>query len=653
MKQILSKAGIYLNCIAAVLFSLATSNSNAQVTTISDYVMFSGNGGVGTTAPGSAGYGVIFGSSSTITGGIIGSNVLVQTTGGATLTSNIYSGGKVILANGNSVSGRVTAQNAAALSGNIFQTGSNAVISGVIDVNGNINIQSGTVTGPVHVTGPYPGPTPTTLPITNTPSFPVLPVFPPAAVFPAAGATNLTTTQTISPGSYGDIIFSNNKTLTLNGPGVYVFNSMNLSGNNNFIYNFQNLSVGVFKIYVHGNAFLGKFNASMINGGNATRILWEIHGSGVGSSSGSDAVTIANGSSGGSGSVKFNGTILAYNAGILIGSGTGSSQFTGTLLSRVRVMVQTGVTLTYSYFSECSTPVANAGTDVNFCGAGSAQIGSAPIAGNTYSWSPATGLNSSTVSNPTVTASSIGTTVYTVTVTVASTTCTASDQVSVTVNPFPVANAGTGVGFCGAVSAQIGSAPVAGNTYSLSPATGLSSSTVANPTVTKSTVGTTNYTVTVTATSTSCTATAQVAVTVNPLPAASAGTDVNFCGAGSTQIGSAPVAGNTYSSSPATGLSSSTVANPTVTKSTVGTTNYTVTVTTTSTSSTATDQVAVSVNLIPNVNMRPDVQHDCVTTSVNLSGSSTTPGASYSWTAGYPGNISAGANTATPTVNVF
>src|SRR5689334_3536234 len=72
MKQTFSKAGIYISCIAAFLFSLAL-DSNAQLVDLNQCVMFSGNGGTGTTAPGSGGYGVIFGSSSTITGGIIGS----------------------------------------------------------------------------------------------------------------------------------------------------------------------------------------------------------------------------------------------------------------------------------------------------------------------------------------------------------------------------------------------------------------------------------------------------------------------------------------------------------------------------------------------------------------------------------------------------
>ncbi|HLG34877.1 MAG TPA: hypothetical protein VI757_08370, partial [Bacteroidia bacterium] len=441
MKQNILRKGYSLFCIAVMLCGIISFNANAQTTVLSDYVMFSGNGGAGTTAPGSAGYGVFFGSSSTITGGAIGSDELVQTTGGANLTTAIYSGGKIILANGNSVSGPISAANTASASGTILSVGSNAVLSGVINVNGNIEVQSGTVSGPVtHPVGTtYSGPVPTAGEIIGIPTFPVLPTYPAATVFPAAGSTNITNTTSISPGNYGNVTFANNKTLTLNGTGVYVFNSITMSGNNNFIYNFQNQSVGVFKIYVHGNAFLGKFNASLTNGGNSTRIYWEVQGAG---SSGSDAVTIANGSSGGNGSVKFIGSINAYNAGILLGSGTGSSQFTGTLHSRVRVMVQTGVTLIYSAFDECIPFTADAGADVTGCGSINTQIGSAPDAGFTYSWSPSTGLSDAAIANPTVTSSTAGTTVYTVVMTQASTTCTSSDQVSVTVNPLPNVNAG-------------------------------------------------------------------------------------------------------------------------------------------------------------------------------------------------------------------
>src|SRR5262249_11707538 len=145
------------------------------------------------------------------------------------------------------------------------------------------------------------------------------------------------------------------------------------------------------------------------------------------------------------------GTIYATNGAILIGSGTGSSVFSGALFSRVRVMIQTGVNLNYTAFSECSPPAADAGADVNFCAGGSAALGSAAAAGVTYGWSPSTGLSSSTVSNPTVTLASAGTTTYTVTAT--SGTCVSSDQVVVTSKPYPTADAGLDRAFCSGSSA--------------------------------------------------------------------------------------------------------------------------------------------------------------------------------------------------------
>jgi len=142
-----------LSLIAIPLVFLATLTVKAQVLQMTDFVMYSHNGGPGTTPPGASGYGVIFGSA-TINGGSIGSAALVQSTSGASISANIFSGGKVTLANGNTVTGRITAANSAALSGTIFQGGSSQVLSGNIDVNGNIVIAGGSVTGIVtHPTG--------------------------------------------------------------------------------------------------------------------------------------------------------------------------------------------------------------------------------------------------------------------------------------------------------------------------------------------------------------------------------------------------------------------------------------------------------------------------------------------------------------------
>ncbi|MBL0259715.1 MAG: hypothetical protein IPQ10_01355 [Saprospiraceae bacterium] len=135
----------------------------------------------------------------------------------------------------------------------------------------------------------------------------------------------------------------------------------------------------------------------------------------------------------------------------------------------------------------------------------------------------------------------------------------ATDQVVVTVNTTPP-TADAGADFTKTCTtnpngSQIGSAPVTGNTYSWSPVTGLSSSTIANPTANPT--ATTTYTVTVTTTANGCTATDQVVVTVNTTPpTADAGADfTKTCttNPNGSQIGSAPVTGKAYSWSPVTG----------------------------------------------------------------------------------------------------
>ncbi|TDN36427.1 T9SS type B sorting domain-containing protein [Hymenobacter sp. UV11] len=180
--------------------------------------------------------------------------------------------------------------------------------------------------------------------------------------------------------------------------------------------------------------------------------------------------------------------------------------------------------------------------------------------------------------------------------------CSSTAQATITVNPLPQALAGAAATLCAGGTAQLGAAPVAGLTYSWSPATGLSSATAANPTVslpnTTSAPITQIYTLTTTS-ATGCAATATVAVTVNPLPPALAGAAATLCTGGTAQLGAAPVAGLTYSWSPATGLSSATAANPTVslpnTTSAPITQIYTLT-TTSAAGCAATATVAVLVN---------------------------------------------------------
>ncbi|MBH8567247.1 gliding motility-associated C-terminal domain-containing protein, partial [Microvirga sp. STS02] len=240
------------------------------------------------------------------------------------------------------------------------------------------------------------------------------------------------------------------------------------------------------------------------------------------------------------------------------------------------------------------TAVADAGPARSTCsGVASAAIGTPALAGYTYSWSPATGLSSASVAQPTVTLPNTTgapiTQTYTVTATSAA-GCTATSTVIVTINPAAVATPGPAISFCsGTVSAPLGgtATPVAGTTYSWTPTTGLSNPNILNPTVTgTNTTGapiTTTYTLTTT-TAQGCVATATVAVTINPAAVADAGPARSTCSNVPVAIGNGTaVAGTTYAWSPATGLSSTSVLNPTVTLPNLGTTNITQTYTLTAT----------------------------------------------------------------------
>jgi gliding motility-associated-like protein len=300
--------------------------------------------------------------------------------------------------------------------------------------------------------------------------------------------------------------------------------------------------------------------------------------------------------------------------------------------------------------------VALPGAAVAFCSGGNAQLGAAAVAGNTYSWSPATGLSSASVANPTVTLTNTTgaplTQTYTLTTTNAS-GCTSTGTVAVTVNPLPLATPGAAATFCSGGNAQLGAAAVAGNAYSWSPATGLSSATVANPTLTlTNTTGaplTQTYTLTTTNAS-GCTSTGTVAVTVNPAVVALPGAAVAFCSGGNAQLGAAAVAGNTYSWSPATGLSSATVANPTLTlTNTTGaplTQTYTLT-TTNASGCTSTGTVAVTVN--PAVVALPGAAATICSGSSARLGAAAGAGITYRWS---PATGLSSATVANPTVTL-
>lgn len=151
-------------------------------------------------------------------------------------------------------------------------------------------------------------------------------------------------------------------------------------------------------------------------------------------------------------------------------------------------------------------PIVLSDVTIN-CFQPTALIGTTPVAGSVYSWSPGTGLSSTntsqTVASPDVT------TTYTLTV---DQFCTAVLTVTVDKAP-PGANAGpTKTVTCADSSAQIGTPAVPGVTYQWSPSQFLDNSQIAQPTATPP--NTITYTLTTTAEN-GCTSTSTTEVIMN------------------------------------------------------------------------------------------------------------------------------------------
>ncbi|MEY4011042.1 MAG: hypothetical protein RIT22_166, partial [Bacteroidota bacterium] len=226
-------------------------------------------------------------------------------------------------------------------------------------------------------------------------------------------------------------------------------------------------------------------------------------------------------------------------------------------------------------------------------------IGETPEAGFRYEWTPSLGLTDATIANPVATPT-VNTT-YTVRKTNLLTLCWKEDTITITVDKTaPTANAGTPFTktcVTNTLGKEIGIAPIAGLTYSWSPATGLDNAFIANPNANPETTQT--YTLTVENTTNGCTAQATVLVTVDlSTPTANAGTAfTKTCATNSTGqlIGATAESGVTYSWYPTTGLSDATISNPNANPT--ATTTYTITARKTATGCTSQASVLVSVDL--------------------------------------------------------
>lgn len=435
-------------------FALITcSGINAQ-TSISDYVLFGGKQAPGQTPPVSPGYGVIIGSSCNYLGniqgagtGYIGSYNLVRTTAATNINGHINSGGTIQLSGNNTINGNLFAGiSPAGVSGTVITAGTGTVLGvsgdlqrGNINANGKVTIGGGAVYGKVTLPAPasqypYSGPAPAGGVVNGTPSLPGLPAMPPITPFPGFGTANITNTVTIGPGAYGNVNLGSNKTLTLNGPGIYTFKSITTTGpNSSIVYNFNNAATGDFKIYVHGDLRLNKAAFSTINGGSASRIYVETHGTGsTNTSDNTAAVTMSNGSNGNGNPAGWLGTLWAPYAAIKVGSPNGpASSVHGALWSGTQVNLQGGVTVTFAPFNLCTSPEVNAGADraLDFENP-TTLTGTSTTSNVSYNWEALNGgVISTSPDNATITVNSAGTYVLTVTLNPG---CASTDTVIVT-----------------------------------------------------------------------------------------------------------------------------------------------------------------------------------------------------------------------------
>ena len=281
-------------------------------------------------------------------------------------------------------------------------------------------------------------------------------------------------------------------------------------------------------------------------------------------------------------------------------------------------------------------PAANAGSDISFCSGSSLTIGGPSSAGVSYSWTPATGLSSSTVSNPTVTISNGGGTPQSTTyiLTTSQNGCSNADTVEVTANPFPIANAGSNISICSGNSAPLGSLPTSGFIYTWSPASGLNNTTIANPSLTLTTSNSTPDTleyVLIVENSFGCKDTDTVQVIVRPVPTALAGSDITFCSGASGNIGSGATANYTYSWSPSTGLGSSTSSATSVTLTTTQTTNDTIPYVVTTSLFGCIDRDTVNVVVRPNPVSNAGSDLNLCSGLTGQLGTTSTAGYVYNW----------------------
>jgi hypothetical protein len=253
----------------------------------------------------------------------------------------------------------------------------------------------------------------------------------------------------------------------------------------------------------------------------------------------------------------------------------------------------------------------NAGPDLTICPGTSVTLNGSGSSVVNYSWNNNVQNGISFI--PTTS------TIYTLTGTQPFGGCTYTDQVTVTVNPNPIVDAGPNQSVCAGNSVTLNGSGA--NTYSWD--NGVTNGISLIPTAT------TTFNVTGTNTTTGCIGTDQVLVTVNPIPIVDAGPNQSICAGNSVTLNGSGA--NTYSWDNGVTNGISFIPNFTL--------SYTVTGINTSSGCIGTDQVTIIVKPLPSVTITSTPLTlsgiVCEGDSYQLVATGNPSGGTYSWD---PGN---------------
>jgi gliding motility-associated-like protein len=266
-------------------------------------------------------------------------------------------------------------------------------------------------------------------------------------------------------------------------------------------------------------------------------------------------------------------------------------------------------------------PSINAGVDDAICEGESFTL--TATGGTTYTWDNNLGAGATHTVTPTAT------TTYIVTGTDGTTTCSNTDQVTITVNPNPIVNAGNDATICAGQSTTLTATGTVAS-YSWDNGLGTGATHSVSPT------STTTYEVTATIVATGCQSTDQVTVTVNALPIVSISGTNEICIGTSTTLTANGATDYIWNNGLGNGQ--------TQTVSPTTTTSYIVTGEDLN-GCANTANITVTVNPLPIINAGNDITI-CLGQEVDLTA---TGGVSYDWDngggTGSPSTVTPGAST--------